>query len=100
MKQLVCLFAAAALALTTASAFADPPDRETDGEKVTITVDGKKVEATFVKFGEWVTNGGIRTPSSTWVEADIRPGFRRLLRLKKSFLGALHETGKEVRQLK
>tara|TARA_R110000824_G_scaffold104109_2_gene247044 strand:- start:307 stop:561 length:255 start_codon:yes stop_codon:yes gene_type:complete len=62
----------------------------------TIDVSAKKPrKAKFYDFGDQLINGEIRKPTTLYTDARKRVQFERLLRLKKSFMHELFETGKE-----
>ncbi len=93
MQRLFCLLAVLALALSATSAFAHAPPRSSKKDV------RKKVRVEHVDFGKYVINGEIKRPSANWFGTGSRPEFERLLRLKRSFLPALHQTGKEIPRL-
>ena len=49
----------------------------------------------FYDFGDQLINGEIRKPTTLYTDARKRVRFERLLKLKKSFMHELFETGKE-----
>ena len=62
----------------------------------TIDVSAKQPrKAKFYDFGDQLINGEIRKPTTLYTDARKRVQFERLLRLKKSFMHELFETGKE-----
>lgn len=78
---LLCL-----LAISTVPAAAASPDPPPDGD----------VPQQFVEMDEWVLNGHIRRPTATWVNSAERARFERLLRLQKSFMPALLNSGRHI----
>jgi len=52
-------------------------------------------ESQFYDFGEQVIDGQIKTPGVTVVDQKQRVKFDRLLKLKKSFITELTESGKD-----
>lgn len=54
-----------------------------------------KSNVKFYDFGDQVINGELKAPTVTYIDNDQRVKFDRLLSLKKTFLPALEETGKE-----
>ena len=55
----------------------------------------KPEKAKFYDFRDQIINGEIRKPITLYTNARERVKFERLLKLKKSFMRELFETGKE-----
>ncbi len=53
------------------------------------TVEAKSKKARFYDFSDQLINGEIKKPATIYMEARARAKFAKLLRLKKSFYGAL-----------
>jgi hypothetical protein len=53
-----------------------------------------KVKAKFYDFGTQLIDGKIQKPTVVYTGAAERARFGRLLRLKKSFMSHIHQSGK------
>ena len=85
MKKTIALFLAAlCLTFVAATASAKPP---------------KEVRAKFYDMTGSVIDGEIKKPSATWMTAREKVQWERLLKLKKSFMPAIHETGPEIMKI-
>ena len=54
----------------------------------------KKPNTKFYDFGEQLIDGTLRTPTGTYTSSRKEIKFKRLLKLKKSFLPSLYRTSK------
>jgi len=54
----------------------------------------KNVKSKFYDFGEQLIDGTLRTPTGTYTSSRKEIKFKRLLKLKKSFLPSLYRTSK------
>ena len=55
----------------------------------------KSKKTRFYDFSDQLIDGHIKKPATLWMESRSRAKFAKLLRLKKSFRGALIMSGKE-----
>jgi len=69
--------------LFSTSAIAKPPQKN------------KNVRSKFYDFNEQLIDGQIRKPTALYINTREKAKFKRLLRLKKSFLPQLFKTSKE-----
>ena len=58
-------------------------------------VHAKSKKTRFYDFSDQLIDGHIKKPATLWMESRSRAKFAKLLRLKKSFRGALIMSGKE-----
>lgn len=54
-----------------------------------------KVRSKFYDFSEMLIDGEIKKPTALYTDARSKVQFDRLLKLKKSFLEALKQTGRD-----
>mgnify|MGYP000517447567 CR=1 FL=1 len=56
---------------------------------------GGEVKSKFYDFSDQIIDGEIKKPTALYTEARQKVRFEKLLRLKKSFMDAMLQTGKE-----
>lgn len=59
------------------------------------TLAADKVQSKFYNFNEMLIDGEIKKPTALYTDARQKVQFDRLLKLKKSFLEALKQSGRQ-----